>query len=140
MGNIRRGRVHNSLISLGRLLQGQLSVYCASAKTDFSVHQVAAQLQATNQNVLVAIYAADAVQIRALRLDWLLPGRLFCILDECIIDYAGTKHRAHAHIVLCENVMALELDSNDERLIKIRDCLYLLFIQRKEWPATPATN
>jgi hypothetical protein len=128
-----QGELRINLIAESQLLTGQVSVYRASAKAQFSVGDIADQLKQTNQNTLKEIYAATAAQIRALTIER-VPGRILCIVDDCVIDRAGNKHRAHAHILLCEVLTNNGLTKGDERLVSIRNKLRLLLGKTKVWP------
>jgi hypothetical protein len=128
-----KGELRINLIAESQLLNGQVSVYRASAKAQFSIGEIADQLKQTNQNTLKEIYAATAAQIRALAIEG-VPGRILCIVDDCVIDHAGNKHRAHAHILLCQRLTDSGLTKGDERLVGIRNALRLLIGETKVWP------
>jgi hypothetical protein len=127
-----RGEIKPNLITEGRLLAGQLSVYRASEKAQFSVEEVAEQLTGSGV-VLKEIYATTAVAVRSLSVSG-FSQRMFCIVDDCVIDNLGTTHRAHAHILICQEV-ARQLRKGDEGLVRVRDRLFLLFKQCVAWRA-----
>ena len=129
-----KGEIKIALITEGKLLAGELSVYRASAKANFAVDQVAAQLRHSNPvTTLKNICSATAAEIRSLQLEW-APGRFFCIVDDPVIDDYGTKHPAHGVIKLCKE---RQVSRGDSDFIAIRQKLHLLFVQTISW-VTPA--
>jgi hypothetical protein len=54
--------------------------------------------------------------------------RGFSVLDQCDLDDDGNKHRAHAHIAICERLKAT-ISREDDIFVGLQEWLKLLFEQ-----------
>jgi hypothetical protein len=69
--------------------------------------------------------ATHASSLREFRVNQ-TNARAVSLLDECTMDREGNKHRAHAHIAICE-VLRKTIEKGDDTFIAIQEGLKLRF-------------
>lgn len=108
------------------LWQGQLSVWRLLA--DFSIEDLVQILEPAlvrREERFDEIRSGEAGEIR----NYQLRGeRGFSILDDCVYDAVGNKHRAHAQIAICDRLKAgMNAGTEDPMFLEVREWLKLFF-------------
>ncbi|RYZ82454.1 MAG: hypothetical protein EOP06_21640 [Proteobacteria bacterium] len=113
--HMRKTNVAPNFLPKSHLQIGKLSVYRLSDKAEFDRSGVVAAIEALpfEKNSLSKILGPLVREIREVRISG-IPGRVFCVRDECDTDDQGGKHHAHAHIALCEHFFPEPIDKDSD--------------------------
>jgi hypothetical protein len=119
---IRRGA-----IAASHLWGGQLSVWSLGPVVTLELSDLVELLDPlmirSNGERFDQIRSALTGTIRAYQIN---DQRGFSVVDECDLDEVGTKHRAHAHIAICERLKAT-ITQGDDTFLGLQEWLKLLF-------------
>jgi hypothetical protein len=123
------GGVKASSITASHLWAGELSVWRICPLVNTTLDELITVLdpimvRRTGEK-FDQLYSTPAAAIRDHQIDG-MNERSFSVLDECVIDNAGTKHPAHAHVAICERLKP-KIALKDDTFIALQEGLKLLF-------------
>jgi hypothetical protein len=121
--------VKKSAIRAGHLWSGELSVWRVSERAGLDINGLVAVLDPlmvrADGEKFDQLRGTPAISIRNFSVGE-VPLRACSLLDECTMDNAGTKHRAHAHIAICRELRSI-IQKGDDTFLAIQEGLKLLF-------------
>jgi hypothetical protein len=125
--HFKKGKLQNSIIRAKDLLAGTLSVWRVSEKSGIDV---AAAVKICKENrplgqSLAEVRGVAVGELRAARRPE-INGRLFCVVDETDTDEGEGSHPAHAHVRVCQQLMEVIHDGQDEVFIMVKSHLTFL--------------
>lgn len=132
--NASQGNLKRSLIDKAGLFASQFSVWRLGKRANLDAAQLAEILKERDdiKGDLHAIFSAKVSVLRSL-IDPISKERSVCVVDECQCHPDGSKHAAHAHIALCQNVSDRIASKDDETFQQIVDDLHHCFKYKLEW-------
>ncbi|RXH15151.1 hypothetical protein EAS54_18870 [Bradyrhizobium guangzhouense] len=125
------GLLKSSVVTASHLWNGQLSVWrlgtVVSLELDALIEVLEPLMIRANGERFSQLRPASVSVIRNYQVD---DERAFSVLDECDLDDKGNKHRAHAHVAICEKLKAKIASVEEEKFNALQEWLKLVLEQR----------
>lgn len=126
-------RLKTSITEISKLIGEGISVWRSNGSPK-DVEKVHSKIPARDGQTYEALFGVRARDIRDIR----IPshgGRVFCVIDDCVVDDGGNTDPLHAGIRVCDQLRNEELTAESSIAVELKAQLRLVFLNNQCWGA-----